>query len=154
MFEPSVLVAGDAFFAFLARGAIPPWLPESDAQNQVTIEAAAAAAGRFARGGFATVYDGIIGPWFLPTFGRVCGLESFDYVIVMPSVERCVERVQTRHDHGFSDEDATRKMHHEFANASIDARHQLVDPPDGIDEVARLILDRRATGAFTITHPV
>jgi predicted ABC-type ATPase len=150
MFDPSVLVAGDAFFAFLARGAIPPWLPEADAQNAVTIEAAAAAAGRFARGGFATVYDGVVGPWFVPTFARACDTESFDYVILMPSVECCVERVQTRLDHGFSDEGATRKMHHEFASASIDARHLLVDPPDDIDEVAHLILARRATGALTV----
>ena len=28
-FDPSVLVAGDAFFDFLATGAIVPWLPES-----------------------------------------------------------------------------------------------------------------------------
>ena len=35
--EPSVLVEGDAFFAFLRRGAIPPWLPEAHAQNDVTV---------------------------------------------------------------------------------------------------------------------
>jgi hypothetical protein len=28
-FDPSVLVEGDAFFAFLQRGAIEPWPPES-----------------------------------------------------------------------------------------------------------------------------
>ncbi|HEV6952732.1 MAG TPA: hypothetical protein VKY86_05715 [Promicromonospora sp.] len=27
LWEPSVLVEGDAFFAFLRRGAISPWLP-------------------------------------------------------------------------------------------------------------------------------
>jgi hypothetical protein len=45
-FEPSALVEGDAFFAFLAGGAIEPWLPESAAQNEVVIQAAATAAGR------------------------------------------------------------------------------------------------------------
>ncbi|CAN5847145.1 hypothetical protein BH24ACT6_BH24ACT6_19270 [soil metagenome] len=33
--ECSVLVAGDAFFGFPASGAIEPWLPESNEQNQV-----------------------------------------------------------------------------------------------------------------------
>jgi dephospho-CoA kinase len=47
-FEPSVVVEGDAFFAFLARGAVPPWLPESNAQNEIVAEAAASAAGRYA----------------------------------------------------------------------------------------------------------
>ena len=55
--EPSVLVAGDDFFGFLARGAIPPWLPASNEQNEVVTQAAAAAAGRYAAEGFVTVYD-------------------------------------------------------------------------------------------------
>src|SRR5262249_10993711 len=36
-FEPSVLVAGDAFFAFLAGGATEPWLPAAHRQNEVLI---------------------------------------------------------------------------------------------------------------------
>jgi cytidylate kinase len=31
-FDRSALVEGDAFFAFVASGAIPPWLPESQDQ--------------------------------------------------------------------------------------------------------------------------
>jgi hypothetical protein len=45
-----------------------PWLPEANEQNAVVTQAAAAAAGRYAAGGFTTVYDGMVGPWFLPTF--------------------------------------------------------------------------------------
>src|SRR5262249_31550369 len=33
----SVLVAGDAFFASLARGAIEPWLPEAGPQNEIVV---------------------------------------------------------------------------------------------------------------------
>ena len=32
-YEPSALVVGDDFFAFLARGRLDPWLPDADAQN-------------------------------------------------------------------------------------------------------------------------
>ncbi|HEX2382841.1 MAG TPA: AAA family ATPase [Acidimicrobiales bacterium] len=145
-FDPSVLVEGDAFFGFLATGAIQPWLPESDVQNEIVTEAAAACAGRFARGDYATVYDGVVGPWFLPTFARACGLTSIEYVMLLPSVERCLEGVRTRLDHVFSDEDATRKMHHEFANADIDDSHVLVDPPTGVDAVADVILAKRDRG--------
>lgn len=53
-------VEGDAFFAFLARGAIEPWLPESKEQNEVVTRAAASAAGRYAAGGYLTVYDGVV----------------------------------------------------------------------------------------------
>lgn len=60
--ELSALVEGDAFFGFLAQGAVPPWLPGSNEQNDVVIQAAAAAAGRYASGGYMTVYDGVVGP--------------------------------------------------------------------------------------------
>jgi predicted ABC-type ATPase len=69
-FDPSVLIEGDAFFAFLARGAIEPWLPESTTQNETVTQAAASAASCYVAGGYTTVYDGVVGPWFLATFCR------------------------------------------------------------------------------------
>lgn len=139
-FEPSVLVEGDAFFAFLARGAIEPWLPESHQQNTVVTEVAAGAAGRFTTGGYMTVYDGIVGPWFLPTFAANTGLDRLHYAVLMPALDRCLERVATRSGHGFSDEAATRKMHAEFAKAEIDRRHVIVEPPEGVQTVADAIV--------------
>jgi len=144
-FDPSVLVEGDAFFGFLATGAIQPWLPESDAQNETVTEAAASCAGRFALD-YATLYDGVVGPWFLPTFAHASALTSIEYVMLLPSVDRCLEKVRTRLNHVFSDEDATRKMHHEFASAAIDDRHVVADPPDGVDAVAEVILAKRDGG--------
>ena len=152
-FDPSVLVEGDAFFNFLARGAIPPWLPESNEQNEIVTQAAASAAGRYVSGGYMTVYDGIVGPWFLPTFARATGLDHVDYVVLLPSVERCVEGVGTRQGHGFTDEAATRKMHDEFARADIDHRHLLVDPPDGPDAVADLIVAALANETLAYGNP-
>ncbi len=46
----------------------------------------------------------------------------------------------TRQDHGFRDEAATRKMHQEFAEAFIDKRHVLIDPPDQPEGVAHLVV--------------
>jgi hypothetical protein len=140
------LVEGDAFFAFLARGAIPPWLPESRDQNETVTRAAASGAGRYADGGYLTVYDGVVGPWLLPTFLAATGLPRLDYVVLQPSVEQCIDRVATRRGHGFADEGATRKMHQEFAQADVDRRHVLVDPPDSADRVADLVLAERAAG--------
>lgn len=147
-FEPSALVEGDAFFGFLARGAVPPWLPESNEQNDVVIRAAAAAAGRYVAGGYTTVYDGVVGPWFLPTFTAAAGLGRLDYVVLLPAVERCVERVGARRRHGFTDEDATRRMHDDFAHADIDQRYLMLDPPDRPEEVADVVVAALAKGAL------
>jgi energy-coupling factor transporter ATP-binding protein EcfA2 len=147
--EPSVLVVGDAFFGFLARGAIEPWLPASHAQNEIVTRAAAAAAGRFASSGYETVYDGIIGPWFLPLFATGTGLDRLDYAVLLPSVDQCLTRVATRADHAFADPDATRKMHHEFASAVIEPRHVLIDPPDHPEAVADVVAAHQANGSLS-----
>jgi cytidylate kinase len=147
--EPSVLVHGDAFFGFLQRGARVPWMSGSDRQNEIVTRAAASAAGQFARGGFWTVYDGVVGPWFLETFLSESALDQVGYAILLPPVERCVERVSDRQDHGFTDVSATEQMHRQFADPSIDRRHLLIDPPDDPDDVAALIVDSFERGSLT-----
>jgi adenylate kinase family enzyme len=145
--DPSVLISGDAFFGFLATGAIAPWLAESHAQNEVVTEAAATAAGRFARDR-ATVFDGMIGPWFLSTFAAATTLDRLHYVILLPSLDRCRHRVATRVGHGFADDAATARMHRQFVAAEVDARHLVADPPEGVDAVADLIVAGVADGRF------
>jgi hypothetical protein len=65
----------------LLQGAIEPWRPESHDQNEVVIEAAVVATGRFARD-FAAVEDGVVGPWYLDTFLRGSGLDALDDVVL------------------------------------------------------------------------
>jgi hypothetical protein len=133
--DQSVLVEGDAFFGFLASGRIDPWLPGSKDQNSVVIAAAASASGRFVSGGYTTVYDGVVGPWFLPSFVRATGLAEIDYLILLPSVDRCVQQVATRIGHGFTDEDATRRMWAQFHKAGVPERHVLREPVESVEEV-------------------
>jgi AAA domain len=152
-FEPTVLLDGDAFYGFLRRGTVAPWLPEAERQNTVVTQAAAAAAGRYASGGFTTVYDGVVGPWFLPDFTAATGLDRLGYVILLPSIERCLAGVTTRHDHGFTDEAATRRMHQQFAAAGIDHRHVFVDPPDEAHAAAERIMTALAAGDLAYAAP-
>ena len=122
-FEPSALVAGDTFFAFVRRGYIEPWLPEAEEQNTKVVRAAAAAAGQFAQGGYTVVYDGVIGPWFIDRFTEWAGLAAVHYAVLLPSEDCCVERVRRRIGHGFTDTAAARHMWHDFAQADVDPRH-------------------------------
>jgi len=147
--ERSVLVEGDAFFGFLASGAIEPWLPESSEQNEVVTRAAASAAGRFADGGFTAIYDGVVGPWFLPTVAAATGLDGLEYVVLLPPVETCVARVRGRRNHGFSDETATRKMHAEFTEAEISARHVLHQASEDVTTVVDSITASLERGHLT-----
>jgi predicted ABC-type ATPase len=147
-FPRSALVRGDDLFAFVAGGWVEPWLPEAHEQNEVVLKAAAAAAGRFASGGYTVVYDGVVGPWFLPLFAAATGLDCLSYIVLLPSEQTCLERVAGRTGHGFTDADATRRMHRQFAEAPVDPRHVLREPDGPPSAVARAIRDRLADGAL------
>jgi cytidylate kinase len=138
MLDPSALVAGDQFFAFIAQGYMAPWTAEAHSQNEVVVEAAAAAAGRLAAGGYSVVYDGVIGPWFLETFAAAAGLASMHYAILLPPEQLCLERVRCRVDHGFKDMEAARHMYHEFADADVPRRHVLDSTEDASALASRI----------------
>ena len=138
LFDPSALVAGDQFFAFIDRGYVAPWTVAAHRQNEIVVEAAAAAAGRLAAGGYTVVYDGVIGPWFLDTFGAAAGLDTLHYVILLPPERLCLERVRGRTGHGFSDLEAARHMYAEFAHARIDRRHVVDSTEDAAALASRL----------------
>lgn len=154
-FPRSALVRGDDFFGYVTRGWIEPWLPAAHEQNDVVLRAAASAAGRFAAGGYTVVYDGVVGPWFLPAFAAATGLDALSYVVLLPSEGVCVARIGGRSGHGFTDADATRRMHRQFAETDVAARHVLVAPRGSPAEVAAAIRERWAGGSLhypTTTH--
>ena len=149
-FESSVLVEGDAFFSFLAAGAIEPWLAGSHQQNEVVTDVSAAATAAFVAGGYDTVYDGVMGPWFLPAFARRLGLAEFDYVVLLPSEEQCVERVRTRLGHGFTDDAAARSMHRQFDVDRAPNGHVIEGDHVDAEAIADEVMQRRATGQLRI----
>jgi hypothetical protein len=151
-FDQSVLVAGDAFFGFLAESVIEPWLEAAHEQNDVVIRAAAGAAGRFVQGGYMTVYDGVVGPWYLPSFLAETGLGQLHYAVLLPPLELCVERVERRSGHGFTDLAVTDQMHAEFSRAALAVRHVIVDQVREPAKTADEILHRLECG--DLVYPV
>jgi hypothetical protein len=74
------------------------------------------------------------------------------YVILLPPLEACLDRVRTRVDHGFSDLAVTRDMHQQFANADIDTRHVITESDDPPAEMAERIARRLSEGEFRYSH--
>lgn len=101
--DRSVHMHTDDFYHYLSKGAIPPHLPESNAQNAVVIEAFLEAAKRYVRGGYDVIVDGIIGPWFLePWLNIVRGGYEVHYIILRASkketMKRAIERSKLSED--------------------------------------------------------
>ena len=138
LFDPSALVPGDQFFAFIERGYIAPWTSPAHHQNEIVTEAAGAAAGRLAAGGYTVIYDGVIGPWFLEAFVAATRIPFLHYAILLPPEPVCLERVRSRTDHGFKDQEATREMYQQFAEADIDPRYVVASADDATTLASRL----------------
>jgi cytidylate kinase len=152
MFDPSALVSGDDFFAMIEQGYLAPWTAAAHRQNEIVVGAAASAAGCLARGGYTVVFDGVIGPWFLEAFGAATGLTQLRYVLLLPPEEVCVERVQRRTGHGFTDPAATQHMYQEFVDAGAQARYVLSSAAPA-EEIAATIFDLVGDGSLIWSAP-
>jgi predicted kinase len=95
---PAVHLVCDDFFDAVRAGFIAPWLPESHAQNRTINEAIAAAAVRYAQGGYAVYVDGIVGPWFLDIFRDAAreAAVTLDYVVLRLAREIAEARARDR----------------------------------------------------------
>lgn len=93
----SVHMHTDDFYHYLCKGAIPPYLPESQEQNLVVIEAFLEAAKRYARGGYDVIVDGIVGPWFLEPWVKTAQ-ENYEvhYIILRADKEETIKRAVGR----------------------------------------------------------
>lgn len=95
--EKSVHLHMDDFYHALSKGAIPPYLPESQEQNLIVIEAFLEAAKRYARGGYDVIVDGIVGPWFLePWINAAKDQYEIHYILLRASREATMERAVGR----------------------------------------------------------
>lgn len=150
LISADALVPGDDFFALLGDRLVPPWLPAAQRQNEVVVDAAAAATGRLVAGGFDVVYDGVIGAWFVPAFLAAAGLRRMHYAVLLPSEQECVRRVSTRRAHGFTDLDATRSMYRAFAGVDLDPRHVVAGDDRPLDEQAETVARRFAAGSLLL----
>lgn len=147
--EPSALVEGDDFYRFLCNGAIEPWKREARRQNQIITSIEAATAGRYVIGGYHTVFDGVLGPWFIERFTAAAAV-PVDYAVVLPSVEACLARIRTRVAHGFHDEAAARSMHEQFIPGAIDDRHLIDSTSLTAEQTADEIESRRLAGSLRL----
>lgn len=125
-FDRSAIVAGDWFLENLRQGKVEPWLPESHEQNTHVMEITVRTARDYARAGFTTILEGIVGPWFLPVVRAELGDDVEPHYIVLDApLAVCQERVTSRGRGSMSA--VVEKMHAEFA------RHPMPEHTIGAD---------------------
>ena len=149
-FDSSAVVAGDHFFDYLQRGKIPPWEPESHEQNTRVIDITLATARSYAAGGWTTVLEGIIGPWFEDRIRSAVGDADVSYAVLAAPVEVCVERMTARGS-GPS-RGVVEKMHGEFERADVDPRHRIDATIDPV-QLAEILVEGMLSGTLRLRPP-
>lgn len=87
----------DDFYHYLSKGAVLPYLPESNEQNLIVIESFLEAAKRFARGGYDVIVDGIVGPWFLDPWIKIAQEKyEVNYIILKATKDETLKRAIER----------------------------------------------------------
>ena len=99
-YERGVHLESDWFFRSIRSGFVAPWLPDAHSQNAAVMVVAADAAAAYADAGYAVVWDGIVGPWFLGRVGRRLGARKIrvQYLVLRPRRVTASERVRRRGD--------------------------------------------------------
>ncbi len=95
---PSACIESDWFWSTVVNGFVLQWEPEADPQNQTVIRSFVASAARMVAGGYTTVLEGIIGPWYLDLVREELRAAAVGahYVVVRPDLATCLSRATSR----------------------------------------------------------
>ncbi len=149
----SVHLHTDDFWAFIARGAIAPYLPAAQRQNEVVVAVAAGAAARYAAGGYRVVLDGVVGPWFVDAYraaARAAGV-PLHYVVLRPDEPTTLARATARTGpDALTDPGPVRAMHREFADLGAYEPHALDTGGRPPDATAAAVRDAVAAGTYRL----
>jgi chloramphenicol 3-O-phosphotransferase len=141
----AVHLHSDDFWHFIKHGYIAPYLPESNAQNQVVIEAVAVAAHTYAKGGYFVVVDGVLGPWFLERVRTAIDV-PLHYVVLRPDLKTTLARAQGRDCDGLRESGPIRNLHDQFANLGNLEDHAIDTTAQSVQETLTAVREVVARG--------
>lgn len=142
--KKSINLHTDDFYHYLAKGAVPPYLPKAEEQNLIVIEAFLESAKRFVRGGYDVIADGIIGPWFLEPWIKTAK-ENYEvhYIILRAdkkeTLKRAVERKKLNRETNIQ---LVEIMWEQFNNLGIYETHTIDTTNLSVEETVSAIKEK------------
>ncbi|WP_159718870.1 phosphotransferase-like protein [Geminicoccus flavidas] len=147
--RPAVHLHADDFWHFIKCGAVPPYLPDADEQNQTLMQALAQATAAYARGGFFVVVDGIVGPWFLQPFRAVEA--PLHYVVLRVPLPIALERCRRRGGDTLTASGPISSLHEQFATLGALERHAIDLDGHGPEQALAAVREALANGKFRLS---
>ncbi len=114
---PLSYIEGDRFWPFIWNSG-----ERSIRENfPVLVRSMTAAAIPFARSGFEVVIDFSIPPTFVDTARKILKEVPFDFVLLRPSLQVCVERAASRQEGAITDYEMLKNFYARFEEGTIEA---------------------------------
>jgi len=150
--SPAAHLHTDDFYdRYIKSGYVLPWLPESHKQNETVTRAIAAAACAYAEGGYLTIIDGIVGPWFLAPFRDAAKNIPLHYIVLRPAnADIAFARVQARGTHGLKAEGPVHDLFRQFADLGAFEKHAFDAGAMSAEETADALGPKIRAGDFLL----
>lgn len=141
--EPICYIEGDAFWSFIKEGG------ERGRRDNfpVVVRSMTAAAVPFARSGFRVLIDFSIPPAFVDAARKILKDVPFDFVLLRPSLQVCVERAASREAGAISDFGMMKNFYARFEEGSVEP---ICDDHADPTSLARRIADELNQGRFRV----
>jgi adenylate kinase family enzyme len=143
----------DFYDRYIKSGYVLPWLAQAQKQNETVMGAIAAAACAYAEGGYVTIIDGIVGPWFLAPFREAASAKGIPlhYAVLRPaSADMAFARVQARATHGLKAEGPVRELFRQFSDLGALEKHAFDSGATKAEETAAALSRKLAAGGFRL----
>src|SRR5215831_3490699 len=140
---PLSYIEGDTFWSFIRKG------DERDPRDnfRVLVRSMTAAAVPFARSGFRVLVDFSIPPAFIETARKILKEVPFDFVLLRPSLQVCIERADSREIGAITEYDRLKNCYSRFEDTSIEP---ICDDHADPASLARRILEGLDQGRFRV----
>ena len=144
----------DDIYAYIARGFVEPWKPESMAQNITLMDAMAAQAAICAKGGYEVFVDGIVGRWFFDPWLAAVRTYGIDlrYVLLRPDLATTTARGTGRTGPGaMTDPAVIGQMWQAFHDFAVDADHIVDTSGQTVAETVAVLGQGLQAGRFRLS---
>lgn len=140
---PLSYIEGDTFWSFIQKTG-----DRVMGDNfPVLVRSMTAAAIPFARSGFRVLIDFSIPPAFVETARKILKEVPFDFVLLRPSLQVCLERAATRERGAITDSERLKNFYERFQDASMEA---ICDDSADPASLARRIAEGLNQGRFRV----
>jgi hypothetical protein len=140
---PLAYIEGDTFWSFIRKGG------ERGARDNfaVLVRSMTAAAVPFARAGFRVLIDFSIPPAYVKNAGKILKEVPFDFVLLRPSLQVCIDRAGSREEGAIRDETILKNFYARFEEGPI---APICDDHADPATLARRIADGLEQGEFRV----